>query len=328
MKPGTLARACTAIAVSCLTLLPALAQSQAFPSRTVKLVVPTSAGGATDAFARSLGARLSDGWGQSVIIENRGGANQIVGSDFVSKSAPDGYTLLVSEASSFVMNPHLYRKLPYDAIAGFTPITALVNFPWVVAVNASVPVNTMQELIALAKAKPGTLSYGSFGNGSSAHITVDYLKKITGTDIIHVPYKGAAPAVTDLLSGQISMMVVTPLLVEPHARTGKLRLIAATTAKRIPQLPALPTVDESGVPGYVAGTWMALMGPPGMARDLLAKVNADVLKVLNDPAFREASVNRQWFQVIGTPPEQFAAFLREEYQRWGELIKVSGVSVE
>ena len=311
-----------------LIALPVIAPAQGFPNRPVKFVVPTSAGGATDAFARSLGARLAESWGQPVLVENRGGANQAIGSDYVSKSPPDGYTLLVSEASSFIMNPHLYRKLPYDALNGFTPITGLVSFPWVVAVNAAVPANTFQELLALAKQKPTTLSYGSFGNGSSAHITVDYLKKITGADILHVPYKGAAPGVTDLLAGQISMMVVTPLLVEPHARTGKLRLLAATTAKRIPQLPNLPTVDESGVPGYVAGTWIAFMGPPGMARELTLRINADTLRILNDPVFREQSVYKQWFQVIGGSPQEFAAYLKAEHDRWGELIKVSGVSVE
>lgn len=316
------------LAAVALLAFPTIAPAQDFPNRVVKFVVPTSAGGATDAFARSLGARLTQAWGQPVVIENRGGANQAMGSDYVSKSAPDGYTLLVSEASSFIMNPHLYKNLPYNGLTGFTPITGLVSFPWVVAVNAAVPANSFQELLALAKQKPSKLSYASFGNGSSAHIAVDYLKKITGADILHVPYKGAAPGVTDLLSGRITMMVVTPLLVEPHARTGKLRLLAATTAKRIPQLPNLPTVGESAVPGYVAGTWIAFMGPPGMARDLTLRINADTLKILNDPAFREQSVNKQWFQVIGGSPEEFAKYLKAEYDRWGELIKVSGVSVE
>ncbi len=316
------------LAAVALVALPVIAPAQDFPNRAVKIVVPTSVGGATDTFARALGVRLAQAWGQPVVIENRGGANQTIGSDFVSKAVPDGYTLLVSEAGSFVMNPHLYKNLSYDGLKGFTPITGLVNFPWVVVVNASVPANSFQELLALARRKPATLSYGSFGLGSSGHISVDYLKKITGADILHVPYKGGGPAVIDLLSGQISMMFVTPLLVEPHARTGKLRLIAATTARRIPQLPDLPTISESAVPGYTAGTWIGFMGPPGMARDLTLRINADTLKILNDPAFREQSVNKQWFQVIGGSPEEFADYLKSEYHRWGELIKVSGVSVE
>jgi tripartite-type tricarboxylate transporter receptor subunit TctC len=301
---------------------------QAFPSRPVKIVVPTSPGGATDAFSRALAPRLSEIWGQAVVVENRPGANQILGADYVSKSAPDGHALLVSDASSFVMNPHLYRKLPYDGLHGFTPITVLVRFPWVIAVHPSVGASTFQEFVAYARANPGKLSYGSFGLGSSAHISVDYLKKLLGIDIVHVPYKGAGPAVTDLLSGQIQMMMVTPLLVEPHARAGKLKLVAAATAQRIAALPDLPTVAESGVPGYEAGTWFALVGPAGMPRDLVAKIYGDAVKVLNDPAFRERYVSKQWFEVVGNTPEQFAEYLRSEYERWDRLIKLSGVSVE
>ena len=313
-----------------LALAPAVAaaQDQPFPSRQVKIVVPTSAGGATDAFTRALAPRLSEAWRQPVLIENRPGANQILGADYVSKSAPDGYTLLVSDASSFVMNPHLYKTLPYDGLGGFTPITVLVRFPWVIAVNASVPANTFQELVAYAKANPGRLSYGSFGLGSSAHISVDYLKKLLGIDIVHVPYKGAGPAVTDLLSGQIQMMMVTPLLVEPHARAGKLKLLAAATAQRIPALPKLPTVSESGVPGYEAGTWFALMGPAGMPREVLARIHGDTMKILDDPAFRDQYVTKQWFEAVGNTPEQFAEFLKSEYLRWDRLIKLSGVTVQ
>jgi tripartite-type tricarboxylate transporter receptor subunit TctC len=290
--------------------------------------VPTSAGGATYAFSRALAPRLAEVWGQAVVVENRPGANQILGADFVSKSSPDGHTLLVSDASSFVMNPHLYKQLPYDGVNGFTPITVLVRFPWVVAVHASVPANSFQELVAYAKANPGKISYGSFGLGSSAHISVDYLKYLLGIDIVHVPYKGAGPAVTDLLAGSIQMMMVTPLLVEPHARTGKLKLLAAATAQRIPRLPDLPTIAESGVPGYEAGTWFALVGPAGIPRETTARIYAGTMKVLDDPSFRDAYVTRQWFEVVGNTPEQFAEYLKSEYARWDRLIKLSRVSVE
>jgi tripartite-type tricarboxylate transporter receptor subunit TctC len=308
--------------------LPVLAQAQAFPARQVKLVVPTSAGGATDAFARALAQNVADAWGQPVVVENRPGANQIIGSDYVAKSAPDGYTLLVSDASSFVMNPHLYRKLPYDGYRSFTPITVLVRFPWVIAVHPSVPARTFKELVALAKANPGKLAYGSFGLGSSAHISVDYLKNLLRIDIVHVPYKGAGPAVTDLLGGQIQMMMVTPLLVEPHARAGKLRLIAAATPERIARLPDLPTVSESGVPGYEAGTWFALAGPAGMPREVAHAIYAEVKKVLAEPAFKDRYIEKQWFEVVANTPDEFAAYLRTEYERWEKLIKLSGVKVE
>jgi tripartite-type tricarboxylate transporter receptor subunit TctC len=324
LRPAVLASLLLTIAAVAVEPVPA----QVFPSHPVKVVVPTSPGGATDAFARALAARLSAAWGQAVVVENRAGANQILGADFVSKSAPDGYTLLVSDASSFVINPHLYPKLPYDGVNGFTPITVLVRFPWVIAVHASVPANTFQELVALAKAEPGKLSYGSFGLGSSAHISVDYLKNLLGIDIVHVPYKGAGPAVTDLLSGRIQMMMVTPLLVEPHARSGKLKLVAAATAQRIPGLPDLPTIAESGVPGYEAGTWFALVGPAGMPLEVVAKIYADTAKILADPAFREQYVTRQWFEAVGNTPEQFADYLKAEYARWDKLIRLSRVSVE
>jgi len=316
------------VALLAAAIVPETAQAQAFPSRPVKIVVPTSPGGATDAFARALAARLSESWGQAVLVENRPGANQILGADHVSKSAPDGNTLLVSDASSFVINPHLYKNLPYDGVNGFTPITVLVRFPWVIAVHASVPADTFRELVAFAKTNPGTIAYGSFGLGSSAHISVDYLKNLLGIDIVHVPYKGAAPAVADLLSGRIQLMMVTPLLVEPHARAGKLRLVAAATAQRIPRLPELPTVAESGVPGYEAGTWFGLVGPAGVPKNIVAKIYADTLKALDDPAFRETYVTKQWFEVVGNTPEQFADYLKAEYARWDRLIKLSRVSVE
>src|SRR5256885_3035487 len=292
--------------------LPALAQP--FPSRPVKIVVPTTPGGATDALSRSLGARLSELWAQPVVVENKPGATQIIGGEYVAKSPPDGYTLIVSDAATFIMNPILHKTLPYDGLRAFTPITLLVRFPWVIAINPAVPASNFQEVVAYAGTKPGAISYGSFGTGSSGHISVDYMKKLLGIDIVHIPYKGAGPAVTDLLSGQIQMMMVTPLLVEPHARAGKLKLIAAATPQRIPKLPDLPTVAESGVPGYEAGTWFALAGPAGMPRDVTYAIYGEVKKVLSEPAFREKLVDQQWFEVVANTPDDFAAFLLKDYE--------------
>src|SRR3954466_4435610 len=306
--------------------LPALAQP--FPSRPVKIVVPTTPGGATDALSRSIGARLAEVWGQPVVVENRAGATQIIGGEYVAKSPPDGYTLIVSDAATFIMNPITHKNLPYDGLRAFTPITLLVRFPWVVASHPSVPATRFQELVAYARAKPGAMSYGSFGTGSSGHISVEYMKKLLGIDIVHVPYKGAGPAVTDLLAGQIQMMMVTPLLVEPHARAGKLRLVAAATPQRIPRLPELPTIAESGVPGYEAGTWFALAGPAGMPRDITYAIYGEVRKVLNEPAFRERSLDKQWFEVVANTPDDFAAFLQKDYERWERLITLSGVKAE
>src|SRR5919197_1666062 len=310
----------------CIASVPAAAQQ--FPSRPVKIVVPTTPGGATDALSRSIGARLSEIWGQPVVVENKPGATQIIGGEFVAKAPPDGYTLIVSDAATFIMNPILHKNLPYDGLRAFTPITLLVRFPWVIAVHPSLPATTFQELVAYARAHPGAISYGSFGTGSSGHISVEHLKNLLGIDLVHVPYKGAGPAVTDLLANQIQMMMVTPLLVEPHARGGKLRLIAAATPTRIPRLPDLPTVAESGAPGYEAGTWFALAGPAGMPREVTNAIYAAVSKVLHEPAFKERYIERQWFEVVANPPDEFAAFLQKDYQRWEKLIRLSRVKLE
>ena len=317
------------IAACVLSVAPLAAPGQSFPSRPVKIVVPVAAAGALDPLARVVASRLSDLWKQPVLVENRPGANGIIGADYVSKSEPDGYVMLMSEASPLVMSPHLYKKIPYDARTGFTPITMVVRLPWVIGVHASVPANTLAELAALAKAKPGLLSYGSIGLGSSAHIKFEQLKSALGIDIIHVPYKGAGPAMTDLLAGQISMIMITPGLVEPHARSGKLRMIATAMAERIPALPNLPTVAESGVPGFEAGTWFGLMGPPAMSREIVAKIYGDATTVLGNPSFREQNMTKQWMvPPASSTPEQFAQFLKLEYERWGQLIKTAGVSVE
>ncbi len=286
--------------VPILLLWASLALAQPFPSKAVKIVVPTTPGGATDALSRSIGARLSEIWNQPVVVENKPGATQIIGGEYVAKAPPDGHTLIVSDAATFIMNPILHKTLPYDGLRAFTPITLLVRFPWVVAIHPSIPANSFQEFVGYAKAHPGAISYGSFGTGSSGHISVDYMKRLLDIDIVHVPYKGAGPAVTDLLAGQIQMMMVTPLLVEPHARAGKLRLIATATPNRVPRLPDLPTIAESGVPGFEAGTWFALAG----------------------------SLDRQWFEVVANTPDDFAAFLLKDYERWEKLIKLSGVKVE
>jgi tripartite-type tricarboxylate transporter receptor subunit TctC len=306
---------------------PLASLAQPFPSRPVKIVVPAAAGGATDALSRSVASRLAEVWNQPVVVENRPGATQIIGGEYVAKSAPDGYTLLISDAATFVMNHILHRNLPYTRNS-FTPITVLTRFPWVIVVHPSVPATSFQELVAHARANPGKLSYGSFGLGSSGHISMDYLKNLLGIDIVHVPYKGASPAVTDLLAGQIQLMMVTPLLVEPHARAGKLRLIAAATRERIPRLPELPTVGESGVAGYDAGTWFALAGPAGMPRELTHAIYGAVKSVLYEPAFKEKYIDRQWFEIVADTPEDFATFLGTEFERWENLIRLSGVKVQ
>jgi tripartite-type tricarboxylate transporter receptor subunit TctC len=306
----------------------ASAFAENWPSKPVKIVVPTSPGGATDTLSRLLAARLAEMWGQPVLVENRPGANQIIGGEYVAKAAPDGYTLIVSDAATYVINPYLYKKLSYDPLTAFTPVSLLVQVPWVIAVNAAVPVRSIQELIALARAKPGSLSYGSFGNGSSAHICMDYFKQLVGINIVHVPYKGSAPSLNGLLAGEISMMMVTPQVVEPHVKTGKLRLIAAATAQRIALLPDLPTVSESGVAGYTAGTWFGMLSPAGTPADVVSKISADVAKVMNDAGFREQHIVSQWLIPVANTPQEFADYMRADSERWRKLVLASGVTVD
>jgi tripartite-type tricarboxylate transporter receptor subunit TctC len=311
---------CLALAASAL----AQPSSSQFPSRPVKIVVPTTPGGATDALSRSIGARLAEVWGQPVVVENRPGATQIIGGEYVAKSPPDGYTLIVSDAATFIMNPILHRTLPYDGLRAFTPITLLVRFPWVVAIHPSVPATNFQEFVAYARSNPCAISYGSFGTGSSGHISVDYMKKLLGIDIVHIPYKGAGPAVTDLLAGQIQMMMVTPLLVEPHARTGKLRLIAAATPNRIPRLPELPTIAESGYPGFNVQTWNGLLAPAGTAHDIIDRLAAEVARAVKDPQF-VARIEQYGAHPLGNTPQEFASMIRSESALWSEIIRSLGV---
>jgi tripartite-type tricarboxylate transporter receptor subunit TctC len=318
---------CLLAAALSLTAAPGLAPAQAYPTRPVRIVVPASPGDAVDLLSRALAPRLSQMWRMPVLVENRG-ANPVAGVGHVAKAAPDGATLLISDSSTFVLNPHLYKKLPYDALKSFTPITVLARVPWVVAVHADVPAASFQQLVALAKAKPGALSYGSLGPGSSTHVSMEYLKQQLEMDMVHVPFKGESPAITALLTGQIQIMMITPFLVESHARGGRLKILAAATARRIPAMNQLPTVAESGVPGYEAGTWFALVGPARLPREVVRRIYADTTDILLDPAFLERYLTSQWFEVVGNTPEEFTQFLKSEYERWDRVVELSGVTVE
>jgi tripartite-type tricarboxylate transporter receptor subunit TctC len=304
------------------------AQADPWPAKPVKIVVPTSPGGATDTLSRALAERLGRIWNQPVVVENRPGANQIIGGEYVARAPGDGYTLIVSDASTFVINPFLYKHLSYDPQSAFAPVSLLVRTPWIIAVNAAVPARSLGELLGWAREHPGSLSYGSFGNGSSAHICMDYLKTLAGVDIVHVPFKGSAPALNALVAGEISLMMVTPLVVEPHVRTGRLRLIAAASAQRLPLLPDLPTVAESGFPGYEAYTWFGMLAPAATPEDLRNRISADVRKVMADPAFREQFIVSQWLIPADNTPDEFAAFLKSDAAHWRHLIEASRVSVD
>jgi tripartite-type tricarboxylate transporter receptor subunit TctC len=297
-----------------------------FPSKPVRIVVPYTAGGGTDSVARGLASQLSELWKQPVLVENRPGAATVIGADAVAKSAPDGHTLLFSDSATFVINPHLSSKLPYDPHKDFAPISLVVRLAPVVAVSNVVPASNMREFVAYVKANPGKLTYASFGNGSYPHVVSEQLKRMAGIDLIHVPYKGSAAAITDMLGGQLSMLIVTLSVFEQHEKAGRLKVLAAATDKRLSLRPDLPTVAESGVPGYSVSVWFGLAAPGKTPDAILDRIHADVAGILADPAYRAKFVTGLSLEPGGLSRAQFAQLLREELGRWGELVRASGAA--
>ncbi len=308
-------------------LAPVISHSQAYPSRPVRLIVPYAAGGPVDSVARLLVPRLVDVWGQQVVIDNRGGANSIVGSELAARSAPDGYTLaLVSTA--FVINVTLYPKLPYDALRDFTPITLVAFGPGMLVTHPSLSVRNLKELIALAKAKPGALSYGSAGSGApTSHLGMELLKVTAKIDIVHVPYKSMAPALIDLLGGQIQVGMPTINVVLPHIRSGRLRAIGVSSLQRSPAATEVPTLDEAGMPGYEANNWFAIIGPAGIAAAIAGKVHTDAAQVLNVQDLRDR-LGAAGMQARSMPPTELTGYIETEIAKWGRAVKASGARPE
>lgn len=302
-----------------------LAAAQDYPVKPIRLVVPFTPGGSTDILARMVGQKLSDAFGQQVIIDNRPGAGGNIGVEIVSKSPPDGYTLVMGHIGTFGVNPSLYPKLPYDPIKDFQPITLVAMVPNLMSVNPKLPAKSVKEFIALAKAKPGTLNFGSGGNGSAAHLAGEYFKLLTKTDIVHIPYKGTAPGITDLIAGNISMMItgVPPQLA--HVKSGRLRPLAVATAKRLPLLPELPTIAEAGVAGYEATQWYGVLAPAKTPEAIVARLNAEIVKALRGADIKER-LSAEAAEPVGNTPEQFAAHIKAEIARWAPVIKASGAT--
>ncbi|MGZ5123931.1 MAG: tripartite tricarboxylate transporter substrate binding protein [Burkholderiales bacterium] len=297
-----------------------------YPNRAVRVVVPFPPGGGTDIISRTIAQRLTETWGQPVIIDNRGGANGIIGTDLGAKAKPDGYTLLVVIATHAI-NPSLYRKLPYDTATDFVPITLMAQYPFILTIHPSLPAKTVREFIALAKTKPGQLSYASSGNGSGPHLGFELLKSVARIDVVHVPYKGAGPANVDLISGQVQAMFNNFLAAMPQIKAGRLRVLAVTSDKRSPVMPELPTLAESGLPGFDVTGWYALLAPAGTPRDIVGKVQADVAGALRVPAVH-SRLSSEGAEPVGSTPDQFAKFLAAEIRKWGTVIRDSKVTPE
>jgi tripartite-type tricarboxylate transporter receptor subunit TctC len=315
------------LALLCFSIGPGIIQSHAeepYPNRTVRIIVPSSPGGVTDVLGRMVAQGLSQAWGTAVVVVNRPGADEVTGLNAVAKAAADGYTLLVSTDASFTAGPHLHSEKLYDTLTDFTPIFDLGQITPVLCVPASVPVHSVAEFIAHAKANPGTMNYASFGVGTYAHLSMEEFKMLTGTDLLHVPYNGSAPAVLALLRGDVSATMINLNLVANHAQSGAVRIIAAAGASRSTFRPDLPTIAESGVPGFATGAWWGLFGPANLPSGVVDKIRHDVAAYLRTPEiikfFEDTTI-----EPVEKNPDQFAQLIRDDYEHWGTLIKLVGV---
>jgi tripartite-type tricarboxylate transporter receptor subunit TctC len=300
--------------------------AQSWPARPVRIVIPYPPGGPTDVLARIVAVRLGEALGQSLVLDNKPGASGMIGAGEVAKAPPDGHTLLAN-ASIHVINPSLYPKTAIDAIADFAPITQLATVPLILVVNNDLPVRSVRDLIAYAKANPGRLNFASSGNAAAPHLAGESFKLATGAPMQHVPYKGSAPALTDLIGGQVQLMFDSMPSAMPHVKAGKLRPLAVTTARRSMAVPDLPTVAEAGVPGYDISTWYGLWAPMGVPRDILERVAGETAKILRVPEVREryAALGAE---PVGLTPDEFAAYCRSELAKWGRIVRESGARAD
>ncbi|MDO9165331.1 MAG: tripartite tricarboxylate transporter substrate binding protein [Rhodoferax sp.] len=309
-----------------VTLASSSAMAQAWPSRPISLIVPFPSGGTTDVLARAVGLELSKSLGQPVIVESKPGAGATLGADYVAKAKPDGYTLLMG-AVHHTIATSVYKKLAYDFQKDFAPITTVALVPNVLVVNPAVPAKNVKELLALAKAEPGKLTYGSNGNGTGQHLIGAQFEGMGGVQLLHVPYKGSGPLTTDLLGGQITMSfdTITPVL--PHIKAGKLRALAVTTATRSKALPDVPTLEESGLKGFNLGTWFGVLAPAATPRDVVTRLNSEIVKIINSPEFKK-KMDDIGAEPIGNTPEQMARQIKDDTERFARLVKDAKVSIE
>lgn len=321
---GELLRACVAaVAMACAPLVPA----QTYPAKPVRIVVPFPPGGTSDILARTIGPRLTAEWGQPVVVDNRPGASGNIAAEHVARSPGDGYTLFITTVGIHAIHPSLYSKLPFDAIRDFTPVTNLVMLPSVLTVHPSIPVRTVKELIALAKKRPGDLAYSSAGSGSQPHLTAEMFKTMAGVNLLHVPYKGAAQQLTDLVAGHVALTFATAPSAVPFIKSGQMRAIGVSSGKRASALPDVPTIAEAGVPGYEAVGWNGLMGPANLPAPVLEKIHSTVVKIFNLPEVRNRMVSLAADPVTTTPAE-FGAYIKAEIGKWAKVVKASGARLD
>ena len=303
------------------------AMAQPYPVKPIRLIVPSAAGDGGDIMARMIGAKLHAVWGMPVVVDNRVGAGGRVGTDAAAKSLPDGYTLIMGNPGSHGINAAIYQNLPYDTERDFAPITQVMRMPNVIVVNPSLPVSSVRELIALFKANPGKFNYASGGNGSSAHLSAELFKSMAGVDVVHVPYKGATPALADVSNGNVAMFIGNLPTSMPLIKAGRLRALAVTSAQRSPVVPELPTVAESGLPGYETVAWLGLIAPAGTPREIVSKLRIEVARIVNEPDIR-ALIAGQGGEPVGNTPEEFGVIVRADLAKWKKIVKDANIRVE
>jgi len=315
------------IAGIALALLAALAHAQAWPSKPIKWVVPFAPGGTTDILARTVGEKLALALGQPVVIENKPGAGGGVGAEYTAKSAPDGYTIMGGTISTHAINASLYKSLPYDPVKDFVAITLIARVPNMLVINPDVPAKDVKELIALLKGNPNKYSFASSGNGTSQHLSGELFKSMSGTDMQHIPYKGSPPALQDVMGGQVTMTFDNITTAWPLAKAGKLRALAVTTAKRSSIAPDVPTLAESGLPGFEVGSWQGVFAPAGTPPEIVKRLNTEIVKILSLPEVRE-KLGGLGAEIVANSPEEFSALVKSEVVKWADVVKKSGAKVD
>jgi tripartite-type tricarboxylate transporter receptor subunit TctC len=303
------------------------AAGQAYPVKPVRMVLPYPPGGGSDTIGRPLAQKLSESLGQQVVVENRGGANGNIGMEHAARAAPDGYTIVFALTAQLAVNPALYGKVPYDPVKDFAPITLLGTGAYILVVHPSLPAKTLKQLIALAKAQPGQIAYSSSGNGSGGHLAAELMNSMAGIRMLHVPYKGGGPALVDLIAGQVQVLFSTQLASWPHIQGGRIRALAVSTAKRPASIPDLPTIAEAGLPGYDSGVWYGVLAPAGTSREIITRLNGEIVRALNLPDYRGLLVNNA-IDPIGSPPEQLGQYIKSELVKWAKVVKDAGVRVD
>jgi len=311
--------------VASLVLASQVLAQEPYPTKAVTIVVPFAPGGGTDTGARWVAQKLSERWGQAVVVDNKPGGSGIIGSDFVARARPDGYTILMSNAQTGAVNPSLFKKMPYNAATAFTPISLVAELPLVLLVNASLPATTPKEFVALAKAKPETLTYGSAGNGSSTHLAASLFESATGTKLVHVPYKGGGPAMQDLMAGVVNLTFLTVLESSGAIKSGKVRPVAVTSSTRSPALPGVPTLAETEIPGFFSISWIGLLAPAGTPKNIIDKIAKDVQEIVGAPEMRERFI-AQGATPIGNTPAQFQALIDSDTKRYAKIIAEKNIT--